>query len=1390
MKHLQRITAWLLTLLLLTALVPAAIASADEGTRGVPAAQLVANWNYGGASGSVVYANEGELFWSGKLTLASGSFGTSKSSMKTTGWNNEGQSLTFALSTKGFSGITHSAMVCASNTGPKYMTVQYSLDGVSFTDCGSFVVTNTALSADLDGLKLPAAVDDQDLVYIRWICSNRETNFKGTGAVGSGGTFNLTDCSFLGTPDGTALTVTAEPAGGRIALGDAVALSASESGSAIYYRPFSRLEDGSIDDTIPYASYDPAIGLVFDALPATVMVYAVKDETVGRIAVFSYEQIKVATPIPSEFSGGIAPNKAISLSCDTPLADIYYLLTTKAGTEDEQVGAETLYTEPLRFSEEQFPVTLVTFAKRAGCIDSETLTVEYTKKQVGGEKFYYGQLHSHTNFSDGSGTPAEAYEYAKNTAVDVDYLILTDHSNRLDEAGNLGTMDGANLGTIYEDGKTKWEIAKALAKSYTDETFVAAYGYEMTWSTAYGHINTFATEGFVSRNNSLYTGGNADGSKNGLEMYYELLTQYPASISQFNHPGTLFGYFDDFGYYSPAYDAQVCLIEVGNGQGAVRSSSYWPSYSYYDRALDKGWHLAPTNGQDNHGGSWGDSNTCRTVIWTNDFTEAGLYQALREMRTFATEDSNVSFYYEVNGEPFGSILAGDPTTLDVKVVLSDPDAGDQRGTLSIISNGGKAVYSANYDLGGGEKVFTFTLNANNDYYYARIDQVDGDIAVTAPVWAHEVNKLGIEKLSIDSSPAIAGETLALSASLYNYEQRAFAITQAVFTLTLNGQSYVVTQSGAQLAASSIAGGGSAVLQAAFTPTAVGQATLTAQITGRLGEDTLTLTSTTEFAVFASDDVLNVVIDSGHHNQYVSGEYANYLGEFTTMVETLNGRATFLTSAITDAALSNCDLLVLTVSYAGGVTYPYAAAELDAICRYAQNGGSILLCGKGDRSETGEIAAVTNQNLLLEALGSGTRFRTDTLYDNSNYGSANYQVKFTASEFLDLSSRYTAGVEQGKLEFIFHSGCSIALGEGASAIVTGGSTTKATHGSELSAAEPTDTLEGGPAVFFAAEPLKNGGTLFTTGCTFFNDYQVSNGESYAGQTTNYHLVNNILTSLLDCDSVKAARSAAEGSYCVVEGTILSNGAEHSENTAFFDTVYLMDDTGGIALFPVSGDFAVGQRVIAMGFVGSYNEDVELEKAKVFLSSNQTATPLPTLLSTQAASFRSNNGTLVHVCGVVTAISYANGRPQTIRVDDGSGEIAVFLDGYIGSESAYDLSAIAVGAKLDATGVACMGTVDDRDGAVPRIRVRDAAELVVVDSYTANTPAAWPDLWGDTDLNGKVSAADAARILRMTVKLETGSYYSRYVSDVNHSGQPDAADAALILRYTVKLEDTLG
>ena len=362
---------------------------------------------------------------------------------------------------------------------------------------------------------------------------------------------------------------------------------------------------------------------------------------------------------------------------------------------------------------------------------------------------YFGQLHSHTNYSDGAGSLAEAYQHAM-SANNVDYLIVTDHSNYFDTRDTATINSYYNLSSREKTGSTtKWEQARATAAEYDamSEDFVAAYGYEMTWSSGPGHTNTFNTYGVVSRNNSVL---NEKLGFTGMHLYNDLMvnanrgldengtpitrTKYIANapvVSQLNHPGVTFGTFDEYAGYNADRDEVVCLIEVGNGSGSVLNSGYWRSYSEYDKCLAMGWHVAPTNNQDNHGRRWGNSNTHRSVILTNDFSEAGLYRAMSQRRVYATEDHNLTIYYYLNGALMGDIIQSNDAQVHITANITDPD-GERISTVSVIGENGQTVQT--YTVTGSTCALDVQLNNTQNYYYLKIVEADGDIAVTAPVW--------------------------------------------------------------------------------------------------------------------------------------------------------------------------------------------------------------------------------------------------------------------------------------------------------------------------------------------------------------------------------------------------------------------------------------------------------------------------------------------------------------------------------------------------------------------------------------------------------------------------------------------------------------------------------
>src|SRR6266571_2248599 len=66
------------------------------------------------------------------------------------------------------------------------------------------------------------------------------------------------------------------------------------------------------------------------------------------------------------------------------------------------------------------------------------------------DKVFFGNLHSHTSYSDGSGTPTQAYTQARDTAK-LDFLAITEHNHRLAEQGaSPDRADGVMIATSPE----------------------------------------------------------------------------------------------------------------------------------------------------------------------------------------------------------------------------------------------------------------------------------------------------------------------------------------------------------------------------------------------------------------------------------------------------------------------------------------------------------------------------------------------------------------------------------------------------------------------------------------------------------------------------------------------------------------------------------------------------------------------------------------------------------------------------------------------------------------------------------------------------------------------------------------------------------------------------
>lgn len=938
-------------------------------------------------------------------------------------------------------------------------------------------------------------------------------------------------------------------------------------------------------------------------------------------------------------------------------------------------------------------------------------------------ELYFGQLHSHTaEYSDGTGTLEDAYDYVLSLpdSENVDFLAVTDHSNYFDSASNLGNINDRN------SGNGKFAEAKKTTEEYNAKTDdkVFIYGYEMTWSGGPGHMNTFNTVGFVSRNNPTLNNKTNDA---GLQAYYDILTTVPQSISQFNHPGTTFGTFADFNYWTPERDAQINLLEVGNGEGPIGSSSYWRSYEYYQVALDKGWHVAPTNNQDNHKGKWGNANTGRTVIYTDDFSEQGLYEAMRERSVYATEDKNLEINYTLNGYKLGTILDTTPDKVNIKASINDED-NEALGTVYVIVNGGVSVWSKEYTENSAE--IDITLPCDYTYYYLKIVEGDGDIAVTAPIWTGDVLKVGISSVKSDAVIPVVGEEMTITTTLFNYEVLPVKINSMEYTLTI-GQNTENLEKVTNLKNLEASSTGDYTIK--FTPSRIGKQTITVTVNAELNGVPYVFTSSLGLDVLSPNELVNVAIDAGHKNFYVSGNYAGSDSAFIELCAKNGIRVSYINAGeMTYENLKKYKMVLITVpfiSYGTSVSgYTFTDDELAALKKYAENGGNIILCGKSDRgnpSAPDEHADVI-MNKILEAIGSDTKFTESIVVDNDRKANEAYRIYYTdASCFNSDNSFVSLAIQNANNGYSAYNAGAIIPGKSASVAIKGYDTTWATKYEGVftdSKYEPDYSkdpvvVKKGDVALMTSENLSGGGWLLTASTAFFSTFEVKTeiDNSTTLQYANYWIVMDIINKLKPepvITPISSVHEAGEGVKFTVEGIVTSNASGYDKDTAFFDCIYIQDATGGINLFPVDGNFKIGDVVRVTGVTGSYNGERELVVSSI--EKIGEADPVqPIELSAKDAMSGKYLGQLIKVSGTVYSLNYAtDGTLETIMIKDSAGDLArVFIDGYIMSDY-RGLDNIKVGDNITAIGIGSI-TVDTESadgGYVPRLRVRDRSEIV--------------------------------------------------------------------------------
>lgn len=363
--------------------------------------------------------------------------------------------------------------------------------------------------------------------------------------------------------------------------------------------------------------------------------------------------------------------------------------------------------------------------------------------------FYYGNLHSHSSYSDGNKdstatgyyTPGDDYNYAK-ASYHMDFLGIAEH-NHYSSNNNPG-MHVAH----YSMGLYQSDTA-------TNASFVAMYGMEWGTISQGGHVVVYGVPGLIgweSGSGGWGTTNNYDifCAKGDFAGFWPIVRSYPTAFctlahAQTNDYGSL---IDAAGVYNAETDSVVVGLAIRSGSANSITTNYTdpPATSYeskYLKALAKGYHVGPNIDHDNHYATFGRTNPSRTVVLATSLNRDSIMAAYKATRFYASDDWNAQVVFSVNGKLMGSnFITNNNSSINVTII--DPDApGDPNDNINKIeifygitgSEINATILTSN--TGSTTLSYTHTSSVNTGYYYfAKITQVGGDIIWTAPVWVY------------------------------------------------------------------------------------------------------------------------------------------------------------------------------------------------------------------------------------------------------------------------------------------------------------------------------------------------------------------------------------------------------------------------------------------------------------------------------------------------------------------------------------------------------------------------------------------------------------------------------------------------------------------------------
>jgi hypothetical protein len=376
---------------------------------------------------------------------------------------------------------------------------------------------------------------------------------------------------------------------------------------------------------------------------------------------------------------------------------------------------------------------------------------------------YFGNLHSHTGFSDGNkdsttsgiARPDASYAYAK-ASQNFDFLGISEH-NHFSSYKNPGFQLPS-----YQVGLNMANAANQ------DGSFLALFGIEFGVSSNFnGHVIVYGFNqllGWETGNYDIYNG------KTDYDGLFRKVRANTGSFCYLAHP-----YTTDYttngtaatalanSPYNVKYDSAIVGVPLRSGDAFSTVTNYTDYsagnyFSYYTKLLSIGYHIGVGYDHDNHYSNFGRSNAGRLVILAPSLTRPNLITAMQNMNFYGSDDWNAKVRFEMNGNIMGSILSGSVMpNFNISHVDGDGETASIIKLWRGVSQSGISPQVVYYSPQNNTATFTEpSLTPGLQYYYfAEIIQTDGQWIVTSPIWytstaMSDVSIREIENLKITS----------------------------------------------------------------------------------------------------------------------------------------------------------------------------------------------------------------------------------------------------------------------------------------------------------------------------------------------------------------------------------------------------------------------------------------------------------------------------------------------------------------------------------------------------------------------------------------------------------------------------------------------------------------